>query len=73
MANPLIKLFRSKIRQAIFLLILVLILGVVGYKDPNGEYLVNSEADLELAANSKVIVLGRPEQIQHLNSLYDID
>ena len=47
--------------------------NVIGYKNPNGEYLVNPEADLELTPNSKVIVLGRPEQIQKLNSLYDID
>jgi len=47
--------------------------NVIGYKDTNGEYLVNPEADLELAPNSKIIVLGRPEQIQKLNSLYNID
>ncbi|WP_040280773.1 potassium channel family protein [Psychroserpens damuponensis] len=46
--------------------------NVIGYKDVDGEYLVNPEADLKLAANSKIIVLGRPEQIQKLNSLYDI-
>ena len=43
--------------------------NVIGYKDENGEYLVNPEADLELVPNSKVIVLGRPEQIHKLNSL----
>jgi voltage-gated potassium channel len=47
--------------------------NVIGYKDTNGEYLVNPEADLVLAPNSKIIVLGRPEQIQKLNSLYNID
>ncbi|MFD2915427.1 potassium channel family protein [Psychroserpens luteus] len=46
--------------------------SVIGYKNANGEYLVNPEADLELATNSRIIVLGRPEQIQKLNSLYDI-
>nr|WP_321222291.1 potassium channel protein [uncultured Psychroserpens sp.] len=46
--------------------------NVIGYKDANGEYLVNPEADLELVPKSKIIVLGRPEQIQKLNSLYDI-
>ena len=45
---------------------------VIGYKDPNGEYIVNPEADMQLKPNSKIIVLGRPEQIQKLNSLYDI-
>ncbi len=46
---------------------------VIGYKDENGEYIVNPEADLELAPNSKIIVLGRPEQIEGLNNEYNID
>jgi len=46
---------------------------VIGFKDPNGEYIVNPEADIKLIPNSKVIVLGRPEQIQKLNTLYNLD
>lgn len=46
---------------------------VIGFKDIEGEYVVNPEADIELVPNSKVIVLGRPEQIQTLNSIYNID
>lgn len=46
---------------------------VIGYKDQNGEYIVNPEVELELAHNSKIIVLGRPEQIEVLNSQYNID
>lgn len=46
--------------------------NVIGYKDENGEYVVNPEADLKLAPNSKLIVLGRPEQIQTLNTVYNI-
>ncbi|MGJ8594168.1 MAG: potassium channel family protein [Aquaticitalea sp.] len=45
---------------------------VIGFKDGNGEYVVNPEAELKLVPNSKIIVLGRPEQIQKLNSLFDI-
>lgn len=45
---------------------------VIGFIDTNGDYTVNPEADLKLPPNSKVIVLGRPEQIQNLNSLYNI-
>lgn len=45
---------------------------VIGYKDENGEYIVNPEAELELAKNSKIIVLGRPEQIEALNSAFNI-
>lgn len=46
---------------------------VIGFKDGKGEYLVNPEADTRLIADSKIIVLGRPEQIEKLNSLYDIN
>ncbi|GAL72637.1 potassium channel family protein [Jejuia pallidilutea] len=47
--------------------------SVIGYKDENGEYTVNPEAELHLAPNSKIIVLGKPEQIEELNSVYDIE
>lgn len=46
---------------------------VIGYKDEHGEYIVNPEAELELAPNSKIIVLGRPEQIEALNNAYNIE
>lgn len=45
---------------------------VIGFKDPNGDYVVNPEASTKLVAGSKIIVLGRPEQIEHLNSQYNI-
>ncbi|WP_299118626.1 potassium channel protein [uncultured Winogradskyella sp.] len=45
---------------------------VIGFKDENGEYLVNPEADTKLVSGSKIIVLGRPEQIEKLNSTYNI-
>ena len=46
--------------------------NVIGYKDPKGDYVVNPGADQELVPNSTVIVLGRPEQIQKLNTLFNI-
>ena len=46
---------------------------VIGFKDGNGEYIVNPEAELKLVPNSKVIVLGRPEQIQKLNAVFSLD
>ncbi|WP_298346428.1 potassium channel protein [uncultured Algibacter sp.] len=46
---------------------------VIGYKDENGEYTVNPGAEMKLARRSKIIVLGRPEQIEALNSEYDIN
>lgn len=45
---------------------------VIGFKDGQGEYIVNPESELSLVPNSKVIVLGRPEQIEKLNSIYNI-
>ncbi|WP_439151647.1 potassium channel family protein [Winogradskyella sp.] len=45
---------------------------VIGFKDENGEYLVNPEASTRLVPGSKIIVLGRPEQIHKLNTEYDI-
>ena len=47
--------------------------SVIGFKDLDGNYLVNPEADTKLIPKSKVIVLGRPEQINVLNSEYNID
>lgn len=46
--------------------------NVIGYKDTNGEYVVNPEADQRLEANAKIIVLGRPEQINELNTVYNL-
>lgn len=46
---------------------------VIGFKDDKGEYIVNPEADTKLVSGSKIIVLGRPEQIERLNSKYNIE
>ena len=45
---------------------------VIGYKNPEGEYTINPDANRLLVPNSKIIVLGRPEQINKLNNLYNI-
>lgn len=45
---------------------------IIGYIDPNGKYIINPEADLVLQPKSKVIVLGRPEQIRKLNQMFQI-
>lgn len=45
---------------------------VIGFKKETGEYIVNPEADIQLVPKSKIIVLGRPEQIDRLNSTFDI-
>lgn len=45
---------------------------VIGYKSPEGKYTINPNANKLLIPNSKIIVLGRPEQINMLNNLYNI-
>ncbi len=45
---------------------------IIGYKSPDGEYIVNPEADTPLKPGSKIVVLGRPEQINRLNREFDI-
>lgn len=45
---------------------------VIGYKSPEGEYIVNPEPSLVLKKNSKLILIGRPNQIEELKNLYDV-
>ncbi|NER09208.1 voltage-gated potassium channel [Muriicola jejuensis] len=45
---------------------------IIGYIEPNGKYIINPEADMPLMPKSKVIVLGRPEQIRKLNEMFHI-
>lgn len=45
---------------------------IIGYIEPGGNYIINPEADLKLQPKSKVIVLGRPEQIRKLNEMFHI-
>ncbi|CAZ94727.1 Calcium-gated potassium channel [Zobellia galactanivorans] len=45
---------------------------IIGYIEPDGNYIINPEADLQLQPKSKVIVLGRPEQIRKLNEMFRI-
>lgn len=46
--------------------------SIIGYKTPEREYIINPEADTVLKQNSKLIVLGRPEQISALNKMFDL-
>lgn len=45
---------------------------IIGYKSPEGEYIVNPEADTILKPGSKIVVLGRPEQVNRLNREFNI-
>ena len=46
--------------------------SIIGYRSPNGEYIVNPEADLILQQGSKLILIGRPFQIDSLKQLYNV-
>jgi voltage-gated potassium channel len=43
---------------------------VIGFKAPDGNYIINPEASLKLERDSHLIVLGRPEQISKLRELF---
>lgn len=45
---------------------------VIGFKTSNGDYVVNPGADTLLEPQSKLFVLGKPEQITNLNELLNI-
>ncbi|PIE99851.1 MAG: potassium channel protein [Maribacter sp.] len=45
---------------------------IIGYIAPDGKYTINPEANMQLQPKSKVIVLGRPEQIRKLNEMFHI-
>ncbi|WP_340202825.1 potassium channel family protein [Ascidiimonas sp. W6] len=45
---------------------------VIGYRNPEGTYLINPGAETKLIPNSKIVVLGRPEQIKKLNQMFNI-
>ena len=43
---------------------------VIGFKTPDKEYIINPDAKTILVPRSKLIVIGRPEEIQKLNELF---
>ncbi len=46
---------------------------IIGYKSPEGAYVVNPEGDTILKSGSKVVILGRPEQVDLLNKKFNIE
>ncbi|TMM31956.1 potassium channel protein [Polaribacter aestuariivivens] len=43
---------------------------VIGFRNPDKDYVINPEADIKLIEGSHLIVLGRPEQIIKLRELF---
>ncbi|MGB5190829.1 potassium channel family protein [Robiginitalea sp.] len=46
---------------------------IIGYVKPDGTYIINPEADMPLEPKSKVIVLGRADQIRKLNEMFHLN
>jgi len=46
--------------------------SIIGYRSPTGEYIVNPEPSLVLQKSSKLILIGRPEQIENLKREYGV-
>ena len=46
--------------------------SIIGYKSPSGDYIINPEASQLIEMNSKLIVIGRPEQIKKLHKEFAI-
>jgi len=46
--------------------------SIIGYKSSEGEYIVNPEPSLILKRGSKLILIGRPFQIESLKQLYNV-
>lgn len=46
--------------------------SIIGYKTPEGNYIVNPEPDLVLKQGSKLILIGRPNQIENLKQTYHV-
>ena len=46
--------------------------NIVGYKTPEGEFIVNPQPDIKLVPESKLFVLGKPEQISEINKIFGI-
>jgi len=46
--------------------------SIIGYKSAEGEYIVNPEPSMILKKNSKLILIGRPNQIDKLKQLYHV-
>ncbi len=40
---------------------------IIGFRTPDGQYIINPSKDLEIVPGSKIFVLGRADQIQLLN------
>lgn len=45
---------------------------IIGYKTPDGDYLINPDWDIEVVPNSKLFVLGNAQQIEAFDKLFQL-
>jgi len=43
---------------------------VIGYKTPEKQFIVNPDASMKLVPNSKLFIIGKPDQIKKLHELF---
>ena len=46
---------------------------IIGFRTSDGEYIINPSPDTELIQGSKLFVLGKPDQIKHLNQIFGVN
>lgn len=46
---------------------------IIGYKSPEGEYIINPDWETVVVQNSKLFVLGNPQQIAAFNTLFQLN
>ena len=46
---------------------------IIGFKTPDGQYIINPPANTVLTEGASIIVLGQPQQIDALNRLFHIE
>ena len=46
--------------------------NIIGFKGPDGQYVINPSEETGIVPNSKLFVLGNPEQIKKLNRIFGI-
>ncbi len=46
---------------------------IIGYKNPEGDYIINPDPNTKIVKGSNIIVLGQVDQIQKLNELFNIN
>lgn len=45
---------------------------IIGYKTPDGEYIINPDPSTKLIKGANIIILGQPDQIKKLNEMFNI-